>query len=156
MHLIGIALLMIGGIAFISGRAASAAKSDFRGLRTGMSVAQAETAAASNGMACETGFTGLTTCRGGDASVVLTTTGRDGDLIWELQVSLAGHFDATAMEARLEAYYGLSPTPTPHVYTTASGEELMLLEIGATSTVFYLRNPKVLNADPAALPPPKL
>ena len=68
-----------------------AAQSDFRGLETGMSVAQAKAAAARNGMACETDFTGRTTCHGDDASEVLVTIERRGDAIWELQVSLAGH-----------------------------------------------------------------
>ena len=131
-------------------------KSDFRGLRTGMTVAQAEAAASRNGMTCETSFTGQTACRGDGSSVALTTTGRKTNLIWELQVTLAGHFETAAMRAELDGFYGLTATSTPSVYVTASGQELLLLEIVETSTIFYLRDPKVLKADPQPLPPPKL
>lgn len=140
----------------LSAHATAPAKSDFRGLETGMSVAQAEAAALANGMKCETDFTGRTTCRGGDASVVLVTTGRRGNHIWELQVSLVGHYDEPEMRRKLDDFYGLKATPTPHVFDTASGQQLMLLEIGATSTVFYLLNSTVLHGDSEALPPPKL
>ena len=136
--------------------AAVAAKSDFRGLETGMSVAQAKATALRNGMTCETNFTNQTTCRGGDASVVLVTTGRRGNHIWQLQVSLIGHYDGPEMRRKLEEFYGLKTTTTPHVFDTASGQQLMLLEIGETSTIFYLNNPVVLHDDSDALPPPKL
>ena len=33
---------------------------------------------------------------------------------------------------------------------------MMLLETGATSTIFYLLDPAVLHGEPEALPPPKL
>ena len=140
----------------LASAAAAAGKSNFRGLETGMSVAQAKAAAAGNGMTCETSFAGRTTCRGGDASVALVTTGRRGDRIWELQVSLAGHYDGAEMRRRLDAFYGLKATTVPHVYDTASGQQLMLLEIGDTSTVFYLIDDVVLHDDTEALPPPKL
>lgn len=139
-----------------SGAAAAEAKRDFRGLETGMGVAQAKAAAAKTGMACETSFAGRTTCRGGDASVVLVTTGRRSDRIWELQVSLDGRYDPAEMRRRLDDLYGLKPTIVPHVFDTASGQQLMLLEIGDTSTVFYLIDNVVLHADSEALPPPKL
>ena len=135
---------------------AAATKSDFRGLETGMSVAQAQAAAAKNGMTCETSFASRTTCRGGDASVVLVTTGRNGDRIWELQVSLIGHYDGAEMRRRLDGFYGLKATTVPHVFDTASGQQLMLLETGNTSTVFYLIDNVVLHDDAEALPPPKL
>lgn len=147
------ALLVAAGLA---PAAAMAAKSDFRGLETGMSVAQAKAAALRNGMTCETGFTGQTTCRGGDASVVLVTTGRGGDHVWQLQVSLIGHYDGQEMRRKLDAFYGLKATATPHVFDTASGRQLMLLETGDTSTIFYLSDPGVLRDEPDALPPPKL
>lgn len=136
--------------------AAAAAKSDFRGLETGMSVAQAKAAALRDGMTCETNFTDVTTCRGGDASVVLVTTGRRGNHVWQLQISLIGHYDQAEMRRKLEGFYGLKATTTPHVFDTASGQQLMLLEIGETSTIFYLNNPAVLHDDSGALPPPKL
>ena len=136
--------------------AAPAAKSDFRGLETGMTVAQAKGEALKNGLNCETGFTDQTTCRGGDASVVLVTTGRRGNHIGGLQVSLIGHYDGPEMRRKLDDFYGLKATPTPHVYDTASGQQLMLLEIGETSTIFYLINPVVLHDDSEAMPPPKL
>lgn len=151
-------IALLAGLLFASGPAAalSAAKSDFRGLKTGMTVAQATVAAAKAGMSCETSFNGQTTCRGGDASVVLATTGRRGNHVWELQVSLVGHYDPSEMRKSLEAFYGLSATTTPQVFDTASGQQLLLLEIGETSTIFYLMNSVVLHDDTAALPPPKL
>ena len=136
--------------------AAPAPKSDFRGLATGMTVGEAKAAASQNGMACETDFTDRTTCRGGDASVVLVTTGRRGNHIWELQVSLVGHYDEPEMHKKLDVFYGLRATSTPHVFDTASGQQLMLLEVGDTSTIFYLINKTVLHDDSNALPPPKL
>lgn len=146
-----------GAAAMLAAAQAAAPKRDFRGLEPGMTVAQAEAAAGRNGMTCSTGFAGLTTCRGGDATVVLETTGRRGNHVFQLQVSLAGHYDAAAMKARLTAFYGLTPSPaTPDVYDTAAGQQLMLLEIGTSSTVFYLTSESVLHDDGAALPPPKL
>lgn len=136
--------------------AAEAAKRDFRGLAPGMSVAEAEAAAAKNGMACETGFADRTTCRGGDASVVLVTTGRRGNRIFQLQVTLTGHYDGLEMRRKLDGFYGLKATATPHVFDTAAGQQLMLLEVGDTSTVFYLVDPAVLHDDSEPLPPPKL
>ena len=152
-------IVLLGGMlacAVPAAGAAPAAKSDFRGLETGMTVAQAKAAALENGMTCETDFTGRTTCRGGDATVALVTTGRHGNHIWELQVSLVGHYDGPEMRKKLEDFYGLKATPAPHVFDTASGQQLMLLEIGETSTVFYLMNYVVLHGDSEALPPPKL
>lgn len=136
--------------------AAGTAERDFRGLRPGMTVAAAMAAASAHGLRCETGFTGTTTCRGGEASVVLVTTGRGADLVWELQVTLAGRYDSAEMIRRLTSTYGLVPTTTPQVYATAAGDELFLLEIGGSTTVFYLRSPAVLRDAPPALPPPKL
>lgn len=135
---------------------AAAAERDFRGMRTGMTLAEAAAAARANGLRCEAGFTGRTTCRGGDASVVLVTTGRGPDLVWELQVSLVGRYDPAEMIRRLTSTYALVPTPTPQVFATAAGDELFLLETGGSATVFYLRSPAVLRGDPPALPPPKL
>ena len=155
----GHAILLGGMLAFAgpAAGAAPAAKSDFRGLKTGMTVAEAKAAALANGMTCDTDFTGRTTCRGGDASVALVTTGRRGDHIWELQVSLAGHYDGAEMRKRLEEFYGLKVTSTPHVFDTAAGQQqLMLLEVGETSTIFYLMSDVVLHGDTEALPPPKL
>ena len=140
----------------LASAAAAATKSDFRGLETGMSVAQAKAAAAKSGMTCETSFANRTTCRGGDASVALVTTGRRGDRIWELQVSLIGHYDGSEMRRRLESVYGLKATTVPHVFDTASGQQLMLLEIGETSTVFFLIDNVVLHDESEAQPPPKL
>ncbi len=150
---------LLSGTLALAGHAAGAApaiKSDFRGLETGMTVAQAKAAALENGMTCETDFTGRTTCRGGDASVVLVTTGRHGNHVWELQVSLVGHYDGPEMRRKLDDFYGLKATSTPHVFDTAAGQQLMLLEVGETSTIFYLMNSTVLNGDSEALPPPKL
>ncbi len=152
-------VVLLGGTLALAGHAAGAApaaKSDFRGLETGMTVDQAKATALNNGMSCETDFTGRTTCRGGDASVVLVTTGRPGNRIWELQVSLVGHYDGLAMRKRLDEYYGLRATAAPHVFDTASGQQLMLIEVGGTSTIFYLMKSAVLHGDPDALPPPKL
>ncbi len=152
---LAICLFVIAACACLAS-AAAASKSDFRGLETGMSVTQAQAAAARNGMTCETGFAGRTTCRGGDASVVLVTTGRRGDRIWELQVSLIGHYDGAEMRRRLDTVYGLKATTVPHVFDTASGQQLMLLETGETATVFYLIDDVVLHDDTEALQPPKL
>ena len=151
--------ILLGGMLAFAGPVAGAvpaAKSDFRGLETGMTVAEAKAAALANGMTCETDFTGRTTCRRGDASVALVTTGRRGNHIWELQVSLVGYYDGAEMRKRLEEFYGLKATPTPHVFDTAAGQQLMLLEVGTTATVFYLMKYVVLHGDTEALPPPKL
>ena len=148
---------LLSAVALVASAQAGEPKRDFRGLEPGMTVAQAEAAAAKNGLTCATGFTGQTTCRGGDASVVLETTGRRGNHVYQLQVSLAGHYDPAAMKARLTGSYGLRPSPTtPDVFDTAAGQQLMLLEVGATSTIFYLTSEAVLRDDSAPLPPPKL
>ena len=148
---------LLATVASLASAQAAEPKRDFRGLEPGMTVAQAEAAAGRNGMTCSTDFTGQTTCRGGDASVVLETTGRRGNHVYQLQVSLAGHYDVAEMKARLTRFYGLTPSPiTPDVFDTAARQQLMLLEIGTTSTVFYLTSKSVLRGDSEVLPPPKL
>ena len=66
------------------------------------------------------------------------------------------HFHALRMRKEFDVFYGLRATATPHLFETAWGQQLVLLEVGETSAVFYLSHPIVLHAKSEGLLPPSL